>query len=226
MGRVALLTQPWQSRTMDAALLRLCVTDLAASRALEWAPHVTAAMAEFAIDTPVRQAAFLAQVGHESSSFAKLVESLNYSVDGLRATFPARVAQVQAQALGRKPGESVVPVERQVQIAQLAYGGRMGNSAPTDGFRYRGRGGIQITGKDNYRECGAALGLDLVNAPELLQVLPGAIRSAGWFWSTHGCSALADSGDFVGLTRRINGATKGLDDRQARWYVAKRALGV
>lgn len=210
----------WSNRPMDAALLRLAMPRLAASRAVEWAPHVADAMAEFSIIGPKRPAAFLAHLGHESMDFSRLVESFNYSQDGLRATFP----KYRVEHLGRRNGETVVPADRQRMIANQVYGGRMGNDAPDDGWRYRGRGAIQITGKENYRLCCVGIGLDLVNAPELLQVLPGAIRSAAWFWASHGCNELADAGEFGKITRVINGGVNGQADRIDRWEVAKRAL--
>ncbi len=178
--------------------------------------------AEFDITGPKRQAAFLAQAGHESRDFTALVESLNYSPAGLTATFPSRVTAAQAAQVGRTADRPA----NQLAIGDLVYGGRMGNTHSGDGYRYRARGAIGITGKDNYGACGAALGLDLVNAPELLQVLPGAIRSAGWFWVTHGCNELADRDAFAEITYKINGGQNGKADREARWQVARKTLGV
>lgn len=208
---------------MDLATLIAAVPNLSASTATAWLQPLVGTWAEFGISTKADQAAFLAQTGHESNSFATLAESLNYAPTGLHATFPSRVSVEQAQKVARRPGEKTVPVERQVMIGDLVYGGRMGNDRPGDGYRYRGRGAIAITGKDNYRACGAALGLDLVNAPDLLQTLPGAARSAGWFWKTHGCSGISD---FVKLTEVINGGLNGLADRTERWKRARAALGV
>lgn len=189
-----------------------------------WYPHMIATMTKFHIDTPQRQAAFIAQIGTESGGFTKLKESLNYSVDALIATFPRkRISIEQCKALGRKPNEKAVPEDRQIQIANLVYGGRYGNAA-NQGWLYRGRGLKQITFLDNYRNCGAALGLDLVGNPDLLLDDANAAMSAGWFWSFNGCSMYADKGDFVGLTLVINGGENGLADRQARWKVAKLAL--
>ena len=112
--------------------------------------------------------------------------------------------------------------------AQQRYEGRadLGNRQPGDGKRFMGRGLIQITGRANYRACGAALGVDLEADPALLQGDALAARSACWFWQRKNLNALADAGDFVTLTRRINGGTNGLADRQQRWERAKRALGV
>ena len=112
--------------------------------------------------------------------------------------------------------------------AQLRYEGRadLGNTQPGDGKRYLGRGLIQITGRANYRACGAALGVDLERQPELLQEDALAARSACWFWQRKNLNALADAGDFETLTRRINGGTTGLADRQERWARAKSAMGI
>lgn len=157
-----------------------------------WWPHVSAAWEEFDISTPERQAAWLAQIGHESGGFV-----------------------FTRELWGPTP-------------AQVRYEGRadLGNTQPGDGKRYMGRGLIQITGRANYRECGAALGIDLETNPVLLQGDALAARSAGWFWQKKNLNALADAGEFVTLTRRINGGTNGLADRQERWDRARRALGL
>ena len=110
--------------------------------------------------------------------------------------------------------------------AQLRYEGRadLGNTQPGDGKRFMGRGLIQITGRANYAACGAALGLDLVAHPELLALPQNAAASAAWFWLQHNLNRFADRGDFVGLTRCINGGTNGIADRRAIWERAKAAL--
>ena len=102
----------------------------------------------------------------------------------------------------------------------------MGNLSPGDGFKYRGRGLIQVTGKDNYRSVGAALHLDLLNNPDQLAEPENAARSAGWFWMTHGLNERADRGEFESITRRINGGLNGYSERCILWDQAKRALGV
>lgn len=160
----------------------------AGQRADTFAAPLTAAMLEFGISTPQQQAAFLAQVAHESGS--------------LRYT--------RELADGR------------------AYEGRgdLGNTQPGDGPRYKGRGLLQITGRANYAACGAALGLDLIARPELLEIPEGACRSAGWFWQTRQLNKLADTDSFGMLTKRINGGFNGIDDRIACWLRARRALEV
>jgi len=101
-----------------------------------------------------------------------------------------------------------------------------GNEASGEGFKYRGRGLIQITGKDNYKNCGTSLGLNLTSNPDLLTERLYAAMSAGWFWNKMGLNAIADSGDLTRMTRVINGGTNGLADRQERYTRAKKALGV
>lgn len=193
------------------------------SLAAKWFPHIQKAMVEFGIDTPIRQAAFIAQMGTESSGFKSVVESLNYSVEGLKL-FGSRLTAEQRQKLGRKPGEPALSPARQADIANIVYGGRYGNVNPGDGWQFRGRGLKQVTFHDNYLDCGKALGLNLIANPDLLLLDENAARSAGWFWKAKGCNQFADKEDIVGLTKRINGGTNGLDDRKARYIIAKSVL--
>lgn len=190
--------------------------------AARWIQPITLAMKEFSITFPVQQAMFIAQVGHESASFTLLVESFNYSVNGLIATFGKRLSADQASALGRQPGETSVPANRQRAIANLVYSGRMGNKAVDDGWKYRGRGLIQITGLDNYRACGTALKLDLISNPDQLLIDLNAVRSAAWFWQSRNCGQYAD--DIQRVTQLINGGNNGINDRKARFELAKREL--
>jgi putative chitinase len=161
-------------------------------RAQTFAPLLDAAMDEYGITTPEQQAAFLAQVGHESGGLHWLVELWG-------------------------------PTD-----AQSRYEGRaaLGNVNPGDGIKFLGRGLIQVTGRDNYRKAGEALGIDAEANPEFLALPEYAARSAGWFWQSRALNAYVQTGDFVGLTRRINGGTNGLDDRLLLWAAAKTALGV
>lgn len=209
---------------MTPELLAAAV-DAKPSDCARFAEALTAAMVTYGVNTPSRQAMFLAQVAHESNGLSRLVESFNYSIEGLHNTFSARISAGQAAMLGRQPGEKTVPLERQQQIAELTYGGRFGNTHAGDGWKYRGRGLKQLTFADNYRNCGTALGLDLIAAPELLEIPDYAARSAGWFWSVHGLNSYADRGDFTGATRIINGGLNGIDARELRWDRARRTLG-
>ncbi|WP_070415017.1 glycoside hydrolase family 19 protein [Pseudomonas lundensis] len=186
----------------------------AGSQAGVFVPVLNTAMNRYAIVGSLRAAAFIAQVGHESGQFTRLVENLNYSAEGLMKTWPSRFDLVRATAAARKPE----------QIANIVYAGRMGNTAPGDGWKYRGRGLIQVTGKTNYAACGEALGVDLINRPELLEQPQYAALSAAWFWSVNGLNILADAGDLRKITQRINGGLNGQADRHALYDRAMEVL--
>ena len=177
-------------------------------------PVLNTAMSRYQIVGAKRIAAFVAQVGHESGQLTRLVENLNYSADALRKTWPSRFNAELASTAARKPE----------QIANIAYGNRMGNTEQGDGWKYRGRGLIQITGKNNYRDCGEALGLDLINHPELLEKPQHACMSAAWFWASRGLNTLADAGSFSKITSRINGGQNGAAGRQALYAKALKVL--
>ncbi|MCS5752820.1 glycoside hydrolase family 19 protein [Klebsiella pneumoniae] len=193
------------------------------SLATRWHPHIVAAMKEFGITTAIDQAMFIAQCGHESLGFNRVVENFNYSIAGL-ADFVryGRLTQDQANSLGRSQSETVLPLERQRAIANIVYSKRLGNNRATDGWVYRGRGLIQITGLSNYRDCGSGLKVDLVAQPELLEQSSYAARSAAWFYVSKGC--LKYPGDLVRITQIINGGQNGIDDRRVRYLSAKKAL--
>lgn len=177
-------------------------------------PVLNTAMNRYQIVGSKRIAVFIAQVGHESGQLTRLVENLNYSAEALQRAWPSRFSAKLAADVARKPE----------QIANIAYGNRMGNTATGDGWKYRGRGLIQITGKDNYRACGEALGLDLTAQPELLEKPQHACMSAAWFWATKGLNTLADSDKFNVITLRINGGQNGAVDRQALYARALKVL--
>ncbi|MGK5011304.1 glycoside hydrolase family 19 protein [Janthinobacterium sp. MDB2-8] len=164
----------------------LKIMPLARARAAAFLDPLNSAMAEFGINTPARQASFLAQLAHESGQ-------------------PVYVRELASGAAheGRKD---------------------LGNVQPGDGVRFRGRGLIQVTGRSNYAACGKALGLDLLAQPALLEQTVTACRSAGWFWQSRGLNAMADAGDQVAVTRRINGGTNGLAERLAYFKTAQKVL--
>lgn len=188
-----------------------------------WSEYMAAAMERFEINTPQRIAAFLAQVGHESAGLTLLRENLNYSADALMRTWPARFPRDLAEQYGRF-GDHPANVR---QIAEIAYGGRMGNGPAGSGDAYRciGRGPIQVTGTDNYIRCGHILGVDLLSAPTLLEGPRLGSMSAGWFWASgnrtgRSLNALADAGNLRDISDIVNGTTagraNGLADRLAR----------
>lgn len=176
-----------------------------------------ATMTEFEINTLTRQAAFLAQIGHESEGllFFKELWGANPSESQARYERDITVPWPSSPAESR---------EEAFKVNRLAY--MLGNSEPGDGKRFMGRGPIQITGRRNYGVMGPKLGLDLIQFPTLIEDSMHACRSAGAFWQWKDCNDFADSNDFIGLTRRINGGTNGLTDRLARWAKAKAALGL
>ena len=201
--------------------------------AQRWLPHVQNALARFGIDTPRQVAAWIAQTAHESGGFVMLTENLNYSADTMAVVWPARFAvqepdpkrpgktKAKKDAKGKNiPNKFALALHRKPEmLANVVYANRMANG-PTesgDGWRYRGRGLKQLTGKDNYTRCGQGLGIDLVASPDLLLEPEGAALSAAWFWTTNKCGPIADADDFVGLTKKINGGTIGLEDRQRRY---------
>ena len=169
---------------------------------------LNASMAINGIDTKDRICGFLSQAGHESGHFKVKVENLNYSQAGLRKVFPKYFPDdATAFRYARQPAA----------IANRVYGGRMGNGNEQsgDGFKYRGRGYIQLTGKNNYIACGKDIGVDLIADPDYLLTPSGAVQSAVWFWVKNGLNALADKKDVLAMTKRINGGTIGLAERQA-----------
>lgn len=176
----------------------------------------------FGIDTAPRRAAFLAQVAHESARFARLTENLNYSALALSRTWPTRFRgdDGQPNPLARRLKN------RPSSIANEVYSARLGNGdAETgDGWRYRGRGLIQITGRNNYRDCGEALRVDLLADPDVLTSPLYASLSAGWYWDARRLNVFADRGDVEGLTRAINGGLNGISDRIALFNAAQRVL--
>lgn len=192
-------------------------------------PAVNTAIAKYAINTPARLAAFLAQTGHESAQFTKLAESLNYSAAALAIRWKSRFA-IDPNATPPQPNALALQIARQPQaIANAAYGDRMGNTLPGDGWRYRGRGLIQLTGKDNYRLCGQAIGLPLVDEPDLLLDPGPAAMAAGWYWDTNKLNALADSGNNADIGSIINTGKRGripagADDRKAIYLRALKVL--
>ena len=183
----------------------------------QWVTALNDTFSQFGILTPNQQAAFIGQCGHECGHFRILEENLNYRAATLMKLWPKRFPTLEiANQYAGNPKK----------IANMVYANRMGNrdEASGDGYRFRGRGCIQLTGHSNYFHAGKALGVDFVMEPDLVATPKYAAMTAGWFWSTHGCNELAEAANWVGLTKKINGGTIGLDDRILHTKQALEAL--
>jgi len=171
------------------------------------------------IDTPQRIASFIAQCAHESGNFKTLRENLNYRWESLRKTFPKYFPT----------DELAKQYEKQPQkIANRVYANRMGNGPETsgDGWKYCGRGLIQLTGKNNYQAFAKSVNMNLDDIPNYLVSYDGAIESACWFWTTNNLNRFADKSDIEGMTKVINGGLNGIDDRVKKYELALKVLGV
>ena len=191
--------------------------DLEDGTAEKYIDALNAAMDEFEINTSQRRAMFLAQCCHESGHFRAVSENLNYKADSLTRVFPKYFRDVDPNDYAKQPEK----------IANRVYGGRMGNGDEEsgDGYRFRGRGLIQLTGKSNYIACSEDLEVDLIENPDYLITPEGAARSAAWFWSANDLNKYADSDDIVGCTKRVNGGTIGLEERTELYDEAKALFG-
>lgn len=172
----------------------------------EWADPLNETFDRFGINHPVSQAAFIGQCGHECNHFKTLEENLNYRAATLMRLWPKRFpTQAIADQYAGNPK----------RIANLVYGGRMGNrdESSGDGYRFRGRGCIQLTGSTNYFQAGKALGMDFWAEPDLVATPKYAALTAGWFWDTHKCNNPSLAQDWAKLTKIINGGTFGLEER-------------
>jgi len=172
---------------------------------------------KYEINTVNRVAGFLAQCGHESADFTVLKENLNYGAKGLRATFPKYFATDAVAAQYERQPE---------KIANHIYANRMGNGAEAtgDGYKYRGRGAIQLTGHDNYAAFAKSINKTLDETITYCETMDGAIESACWFWKKNNVNATCDANDIVAMTKKINGGTIGLDERKAHYEKAKGIL--
>ena len=173
---------------------------------IEWVPALNDTFAKFGIATVRQQAAFIGQCAHECGNYKILEENLNYRAATLMKLWSKRFpTQEIANSYEKNPKK----------IANMVYSNRMGNrdEASGDGYRFRGRGCIQLTGHSNYFHAGQACGVDFVMNPDLVATPQYAAMTAGWFWSTHGCNPLAENQDWIALTKKINGGIIGIDDR-------------
>ena len=189
----------------------------------EWHAALVDVLPKYGIDTPQRIAGFIAQCAHESADFRRLEENLNYSAKALRAVF--------GRYFGPAPKRDADEYHRKPEmIANYVYMDefrkyKMGNVEEGDGWRFRGRGLKQLTGRENYTRFAKTVGMTAEEAAEYVATPKGAVESACWFWDNADCNKYADAGDIVGMSKRINGGTIGLDDRVRRWNEALDILG-
>jgi len=175
----------------------------------EWLEPLNDTFEKYQINTSKRQACFIGQTMHESGGYKFLRENLNYSAKALMNTWPSRFPDMDtAEKYERNPSK----------IAGKVYAGRMGNTTEEEAQKYIGRGLIQLTGKENYKNCGDGIGVDLLNNPDLLSEPKYAALSAGWFWNKRNLNQYADSNpmDIVDMTKKLNGGVIGLEDRKAK----------
>lgn len=186
-----------------------------------WHHALEQLLPDYEINTPQRMAAFLAQCAHESGGFIAIKENLNYRWQSLRKIFPKYFPTDElAQDYASRPNKAEA-------IANRVYANRMGNGPEDsgDGYRYCGRGLIQLTGKDNYSWFAASLQISPEEASQYMETFEGAAQSACWFWETNGLNKWADQGDILTLTKRINGGTIGLEDRKRHYEHALHIFG-
>ena len=183
-----------------------------------WTDALNKILPDYGIDTPQRVAAFVAQAAHESGNFTALHENLNYRAETLRKVFPK---YFPTDALAQQYAHN------QEAIANRVYANRMGNGPEEsgDGFRYCGRGLIQLTGQQNYQSFADSIETPLDQIPDFLQTFEGAVQSACWFWENNNLNQYADTDDILTMTKRINGGTIGLEDRQKHYNQALQVFG-
>lgn len=183
-----------------------------------WHEALSLCCPDYDINTPRRVAAFVAQCAHESGGFKFLKENLNYKAESLMRVWPRYFPNIDvARQYANK----------QEMIANRAYGNRMGNGPEEtgDGWRFCGRGLIQLTGRSNYQAFADSIDTDINEIPEYLGTFEGAVQSACWFWETNKLNQFADTGDILTMTKRINGGTLGLEDRKKHYEHALHILG-
>ena len=187
----------------DAGILAKCIPGI--PHADQWVLAIQSTLPDYNIDTIPRLASWLGQTSHESGGYRALRENLNYTASGLVKIFPRYFRDVDPDYFAHN----------QEKIANRVYASRMGNGdeASGDGFMFRGRGLIQTTGRSNYQAFADSINEDIADIPAFLETFEGAVQSACWFWEANNLNDLADKGDYITMTKRINGGTIGLQER-------------
>lgn len=199
---------------ITAERLRAFSPAIPSANAVAMAVVLEANRAAAGLTTPQRVAHFLAQVAHESSGLTRFEEGLSYSAERLVQVWPSRFPNIGAATPYARNG---------AKLAEKVYGGRMGNTQPGDGFKFRGRGLIQLTGRDNYTKAAAYSGLPLVDDPGLASDPANAALIALGFWKSAALNDEADRDDIAAITRAVNGGLNGLEDRKA-WLAKAKAV--
>lgn len=187
------------------------------SDAAAWADAAMEILPKYEINTPNRIAGFFAQCGHESMNFTVLSENLNYRAETLEKLFSKYFSKA-----GRNAADYAKQPEK---IANVIYGGRMRNTEEGDGWRFRGRGVIQLTGRDNYTSFGLTIDMTAEQVIDYVQTKKGALESACWYWNSRNINAACDANDIVKMTKLVNGGTIGLEDRKKHYEQALAVLG-
>jgi putative chitinase len=193
---------------------------------LQWVTALNKFLPKYEINSLKRVSTFLAQTGHESCGFTAFVENLNYSAQALANTWPKRYA-LDPNAKTKAPNDVAMFLHRKPEaIANNVYANRMGNGneASGDGWRNRGKGLIQITGKENHEAFAKYVGMPIEAVAGYMLTIEGAVESACWFWFKAKCNSYADADNFEGQTKVINGGLNGYNDRKERLLLAKAAL--
>ena len=185
--------------------------------AAAWADAAMEILPKYEINTPNRIAGFFAQCGHESMNFTALSENLNYREETLEKLFSKYFSKA-----GRNAADYAKQPEK---IANIIYGGRMGNVQEGDGYKFRGRGVIQLTGRDNYTAFGKSVGMSPEQVIDYVQTKKGALESACWYWNSRNINAACDANDITKQTKLVNGGTIGLEDRKRHYEQALAVLG-
>lgn len=208
---------------IDLPLLKIAFPANKNGDLIQWCEPLKAACRQWGINTVREVASFLGNIAVESRDLTQLCESLNYSVEGLMKTFGRhRISAADCERLGRKPGEKAVPEARQIEIANILYGGEfgrknLGNIKPGDGWLFRGYGPKQLTGRANHQAFADAVHMPVENVPAYLRTRIGGCMSAGWFWKTHDLDAKAATPGVEDDRKAINGGLLGVDTVRQRF---------
>jgi putative chitinase len=210
---------------IDLAFLLLAFPENTSPELARWIEPIRTSCRKFGVDTQREVCSYLANIDVESAGLTRLTESLNYRVEALLSKFGRhRISEADARRLGRKPGEPPLSLARQEELANILYGGEfgranLGNTQPGDGWRFRGYGPKQLTGRDNCQRFGDAVGLTIDQVPDFLRTPQGGCLGAGWFWKTHNLDKFAATPGLADDRKAINGGSFGLDVVQKRFDV-------